>query len=245
MDTKCLRSRARKNLAGNWSVSIAVAAIASLLGGLPAGNSFLPEVSTELTAWFPFLTDISEQINQGWKIGNVTLSFQKGVLGMAAFLIGGVLQMGYASFLLKQHDRNEADFRDLFSMFDYFGTGFAQRFLRSLYVLLWSLLLIIPGIIKEYSYSMTPFILADHPKLTASQAIALSEDMMDGHKADLFFLNLSFIGWDILAALTLNLGNLLLNPYRNAAHAAFYRQLQAEKAYFFCREENFSAMPDF
>ena len=170
-------------------------------------------------------------MNQGFRIGNFTLSLRNGIFSLTAFLIGGVLQMGYAGFLLKQHDGKETDFRDLFSMFDYFGTGFAQRFLRSLYVTLWSLLFIIPGIIKEYSYAMTPFILAEHPNLTASQAIQLSEQMMDGHKADLFILELSFIGWDLLAAVTLNLGNIALNPYKIAARATFYRQLQAENNY--------------
>lgn len=229
MDTKRLRSRARENLAGNWGLSIAVAVVASLLGGLLVGASFLPEVNAELVTWFPFLADISGRMNQGWKIGSATISFKNGVFGLAATILGGVLQMGYADFLLKQHDGKEFCFSDLFSKFDFFGTGFVQNFLRTLYVVLWSLLFIIPGIIKGYSYSMTPFILAENPDLTASQAIAMSQDLMDGHKADLFFLDLSFIGWDILAVLTFNLGNIALNPYRNAAYAAFYRQIQTEK----------------
>ena len=231
MDTKILRSRARANLAGNWGVSIAAAVVASLLGGLLVGSSFLPEVKTEYTTWFPFLAEIAEEINHGWKIGNVTLSLRGGILGLTATIIGGVLQMGYADFLLKLHDGKETDFRDLFSKFDYFGTGFAQRFLRMLYETLWSLLFIIPGIVKGYGYSMTPFILAEHPNLTASRAIDLSVQMMDGHKAELFFLDLSFIGWSLLSAMTLNLGNIALNPYKNAARAAFYRQLQAENRY--------------
>ena len=231
MDTKRLRSRARANLAGNWGLSIAVAVVASLLGGLLVGSSFLPEISTELTTWFPSLAEKAEQLNRGWQIGNVTLSLRSGIFGIAATVIGGVLQMGYADFLLKQHDGKEVSFQDLFSKFDYFGTGFAQRFLRILYETLWSLLLIIPGIVKGYSYSMTPFILAEHPELTASRAIELSQQMMEGHKAELFFLDLSFIGWNLLAALTLNLGNIALNPYRNAARAAFYRQLQLENRY--------------
>ena len=109
--------------------------------------------------------------------------------------------------------------------------GFAQAFLRSLYTFLWMLLLIVPGIIKAISYSMTPFILAEHPNLTASQAIDLSKQMMDGHKMDLFILDLTFIGWGLLSALTLGIGALWLNPYTNAAHAAFYRQLQVENKY--------------
>lgn len=234
MEAKTLRARARANLAGNWGVSIAIAVVASLLGGLITGSLFLPDLKAELTTWFPFLQKIADSLNRGLKIGNVTLSFRSGIFGFAAFVIGGVLQIGYADFLLKQHDGKETSFHDLFSKFDYWGTGFAQRFLRSLYVILWSLLFIIPGIIKEYSYAMTPFILADHPNLTASQAIDASKEMMEGHKMDLFILSLTFIGWDFLAVLTLNFGYILLNPYQNAAYAAFYRQLQAEKQYTSC-----------
>lgn len=228
MEAKIIRSRARANLTGKWGISIAAAAVMSLLGGLLVGSSFLPEIKSEYSSWFPFLAQIAEGMNRGLKIGSFTFTLHHGIFGLAATIIGGVLQIGYADFLLKQHDGQEVNFQDLFSKFDYFGTGFAQRFLRVLYETLWGLLFIIPGIIKHYSYAMTPFILADNPALTASQAISMSKDMMDGHKGELFLLNLSFIGWALLAALTLNLGNLALNPYQNAAYAAFYRQLQAE-----------------
>ena len=231
MEAKILRARAREKLTGNWGVSIAVALVASLLGGLITGGSFLPDLQSELTAYFPFLQKIADTMNRGIQMGRFTFSLRGGILGFAAFLIGGVLELGYADFLLKQHDGKEVSFSDLFSKFDYFGTGFAQHFLRGLYTMLWSLLFLIPGIIKGYAYAITPFILAEHPELTASRAIELSEQLMDGHKAELFFLELSFIGWDLLAVLTLNLGNLLLNPYENAAHAAFYRQLQEENKY--------------
>lgn len=234
MEAKNFRTRARANLAGNWGLSIAVALVAALMGGLITGLSFLPEVEASLVTWFPFLEELAESLNRGYRIGNFTLNFRSGIFGLATFLIGGVLQMGYADYLLKQHDGNKMDFSILFSRFDHFGTGFAQRFLRGLYVTLWSLLFIIPGIIKSYAYAMTPFILAEHPQLTASQAIRLSGDMMDGYKAELFILDLSFIGWNILAALTFNLGNIVLNPYKNAAYAAFYRQLQAEQHHTSC-----------
>ena len=231
MQAKIIRSRARANLAGSWGVSIAVAVVASLLGGLLVGSSFLPSLEAELTAWFPFLQKIAERLNRGLTFGRFTFTLRNSVFGLAAFLIGGVLQIGYADFLLKQHDGRETSFSDLFSGFDDFGTGFAQHFLRNLYVLLWSMLLLIPGIVKGYSYAMTPFILAEHPNLSASRAIDLSRQMMDGHKMELFILDLSFLGWGFLAGITMNLGYILLNPYKNAALAAFYRQLQAEKRY--------------
>lgn len=230
MEAKTLRSRARANLAGNWGVSIAVAVVAVLLGGLITGVSFFPEMKYDFPLdRFPALAQYVESWNRGLEIGSLKFNFRSGIFGFAAFLIGGVIQIGYADFLLKQHDGQNANFSDLFSKFDFFGTGFAQRFLRSLYVFLWSLLFVIPGIMKEYSYAMTPFILAENPGMSASQAIRLSEDLMDGYKSDLFILDLSFIGWDLLAVLTLNLGHIALNPYKNAAYAAFYRQIQAEK----------------
>ena len=232
MDKRILRARARSNLRNSWGVSIGVAVVASLLGGLIVGTSFLPELKYDFPLdHFPALQRYVDIWNQGLHIASLKLNFRAGIFGFAAFLMGGVLQMGFADFLLKQHDGKAAAFEDLFSKFDHFGTGFAQNFLRGLYVALWSLLFVIPGIIKGYSYAMTPFILAENPNLSASQAIRLSEDLMDGYKTDLFLLDLSFIGWDILAALTLNLGNIALNPYKNAAYAAFYRQIQAEKRY--------------
>ena len=72
---------------------------------------------------------------------------------------------------------------------------------------------------------MTPFIMAEHPDMTASEAISASKEMMDGRKGALFCLDFSFIGWDLLCALTLNIGHIALNPYKNAAYAAFYRQI--------------------
>lgn len=238
MEHSTLRKRARANLAGNWGVSIGIAVVASLLGGLITGVSFLPDLEVNvpfstpaIQAFLNVLQKFADSLNKGIQIGSFTLSFRSSIFGFAAFLIGGVLQMGYADFLLKQHDGKETSFNDLFSKFDYFGTGFAQRFLRSLYTFLWSLLFVIPGIIKSYAYAMTPFILAEHPNMTASQAIRHSEELMDGYKSELFVLDLTFIGWNILAAMTWNLGNIALNPYKNAAYAAFYRQIQAENQY--------------
>lgn len=74
------------------------------------------------------------------------------------------------------------------------------------YIFLWSLLFLIPGIIKAYSYAMTPYILAEHPELSVNEAIDRSRAMMKGHKFDYFFLQLSFIGWMLLSIITLGVG---------------------------------------
>lgn len=231
MESSILRARARERLQGEWALSIAVALMAVLLGGHLTGSSFFPELRTQIPVHSSRMEEWSQWLRWDIRFADLTLSFPSGILSLAAFVVGGTLQLGYAGFLLKQHDGREKEFGDLFSQFDRFGTGFAQKFLRELYTGLWALLFLIPGIVKSISYSMTPFILAENPELTASQAIEASQELMDGHKMDLFLLDLSFLGWDLLAALTLNLGYLLLNPYRNAAHAAFYRQLVCQRRY--------------
>lgn len=99
-------------------------------------------------------------------------------------------------------------------------------FLMGLFVNLWALLLIIPGIVKAYAYSMTPYILVDYPELSANQAINLSKKMMRGHKFDLFYLHLSFLGWGVLSVFTLGIGLIWLMPYMMTAQAAFYQDVK-------------------
>ena len=102
--------------------------------------------------------------------------------------------------------------------------------LMTILIFLWSLLLIIPGIIKWFSYSKTPFILEENPELGASEAIHRSRMMMRGHKFDLFWLYLSFIGWFFLCILTCGIGFLWLGPYVDTALAAFYEEVKADYA---------------
>lgn len=106
------------------------------------------------------------------------------------------------------------------------GRNVWGMFLVGLFTSLWSLLLIVPGIIKFYAYAMTPYILIDNPELSANQAINLSCKMMKGHKFDLFFLQLSFIGWAFLSVLTGGIGLLWLMPYMMSAQAAFYQDIK-------------------
>ncbi len=103
--------------------------------------------------------------------------------------------------------------------------------LVGLYTFLWSLLLIIPGIIAAYSYSMAPFILIDNPDIGVSEAIRRSKEIMRGHKFDYFALQLSFIGWAILACLTFGIGSLWLIPYIQLTSIEFYRYIRDEYMY--------------
>ena len=98
----------------------------------------------------------------------------------------------------------------------------------SLLTFFWSLLFIIPGIVKGFSYAMTPFILDEYPELTPVEAIHRSRMMMRGHKFDLFYLSLSFIGWGLLGILTLGIGYLWLTPYMSTTMASFYEDVKAQ-----------------
>lgn len=110
---------------------------------------------------------------------------------------------------------------------DFMRITFTQA-LMGIYIFLWSLLLIVPGIIKSYSYRMTAYVLHDCPDLKYNGAIERSMSMMKGHKMKLFLLDLSFIGWYILVILTAGIGLLWVYPYHCSAIAAFYRSLVEE-----------------
>ncbi len=93
---------------------------------------------------------------------------------------------------------------------------------RSILLMLWTLLLIIPGIVKSYAYRMVPYILADNPNIGISRAIELSNDMTRGEKFNIFVLDLSFIGWYLLGALAFLVGTLFVRPYEDATNAELY-----------------------
>ncbi len=139
------------------------------------------------------------------------------------------MQWGYYVYFLAKKRQQETDLNYLFIGYKDFGRIFGTLFLQSVYVFLWMLLLIIPGIVKAFSYAMTPYVLRDKPELSYDAAITRSSQLMRGHKAELFFLYLSFIGWVLLCLLTLGIGFLLLMPYVRTAEAHFYEDLLKEE----------------
>jgi uncharacterized membrane protein len=155
------------------------------------------------------------------------------ILGLAATtiigaLIAAPLIIGSSYGLLLLYRGVEPNQQDLLLGYDSkkMVHNIIQLFLTSVYVVLWSFLLIIPGIIKSYSYAMVPFLLAD-PDVQQEDVITLSRQMMDGRKMDLFILQLSFIGWAILGVFTLNILNFLYTiPYMQLATAGFYQELK-------------------
>jgi uncharacterized membrane protein len=148
---------------------------------------------------------------------------------------------GYnVTFLKRSREGLSPKITDLFEGYKDFKRIFSTMFLFYLYSFLWSLLFIIPGIIKSLSYAMTPYILLDNPNISGDQAIEKSMKMMDGHKADLFVLYLSFIGWAILSVLTCNIGFIFLVPYMLMSTAMFYKNIKELQDNSFTDFDDFS-----
>lgn len=118
------------------------------------------------------------------------------------------------------------DVKDAFSGFDDFWAAFKVNFLVGLFTYLWSLLLIIPGIVKAYSYSMALFILAENKGKSALECINESKELTNGHKMDLFVLSLSFIGWFLLVSITFGIAYIWVGPYMQATFANAYATLK-------------------
>lgn len=155
-------------------------------------------------------------------IGSAILS-ATATLGIVYFLVGAPMQIGYIRFTLKLYESaGRPSLETLFSAFSIFWRAVWLRLLTALKVFAWSLLLVVPGVIAAYRYALAPYILAEHPELTAFEAIERSKALMSGHKWRLFCMEISFIGWYILASLAFGAGWVFLTPYVSAAHAAFY-----------------------
>ena len=185
-------------------------------------------------------------ISQIKKEGKASLSGNWGVaigVFLVAVLINGVLATtgigslftslvtyGLCAAFLSVVRTKAMRFENLFDSFKNLGPVFIANLLTMIFTFLWSLLFLIPGIVKSYSYAMTYYILADNPDMAPTDAITESRKMMDGNKWRLFCLDLSFIGWYLLSILTLGILALWISPYNMMARAEFYESLKPQPA---------------
>lgn len=169
-----------------------------------------------------------ERFINPYVIGGVL--FSSLIMICISLLIGNVIKVGCSRYYLENRE-HKTDVTKVFHAFrnERYGTTVWIMFLREVYVLGWSLLLLIPGIIKSYSYMLVPFILAENEDLDKDRVFELSRKMMAGHKWEAFVLQISFIGWYILGGISFNLVNIFYtNPYVDATMAEFYSALKAE-----------------
>ena len=208
------RQAAREALRGKWPIAILIGLVAVLLGGAGSGG---PEVK--------FNYDVSSGVSTTFGYGGQTIYSTGYGLAAAYFILGSIVGVGYAKYNLGLVDRTEPGFEALFAYLPNWKTTTLTRLWKGLYILLGTILLVIPGLIMGYTYAMTDYILAEHPDMAPGEVMKSSKAMMEGNRWRLFCLQFSFIGWMILSSLTFGLGNLALRPYQEAAYAAFYREV--------------------
>lgn len=143
-----------------------------------------------------------------------------------SIFVSNPIMVGIGNYYIKNTD-SKPSFKDAFSGFTTrYGRNIKTMFLIDIKVILWTILFIIPGIIKGYEYAIIPYILADDPEISTKDAFKKAKEMMNGNKWRLFKLSLSFIGWILLCIPTLGIGALFLAPYIEAATAEFYTEIK-------------------
>lgn len=234
------REQAREALSGRWGSAVLTTLIASVLGA---------DITMNIGSNASGITQsVNKTVNSGntdvsyrdllSSVSVTTLNYIFGaviavatlviVVAIVQYVIGSFVSLGLIQYNLDLIDGRDAELGQIFSKAPMFGKAFWLRLRMSIFTALWTLLFIIPGIIKAYAYSMSGFILTENPEMTAKEAMEVSQKMMQGNKWRLFCLEFSFIGWKLLGALSLGIGMLWVNPYCNAAIAAFYDEISRE-----------------
>lgn len=146
----------------------------------------------------------------------------------AAIFLTNIILVGLNKFFIKAATDNVFDIGLLFEPFKNYWSVFKTMGMRYLYISLWSLLLIIPGIVKSFSYWMIPYILAENPDIDTNRAFEISMKTMYGEKGKCFYMYLSFIGWEILGLALCCFGIYFVLPYQCATYQEFYQYVKAK-----------------
>ena len=161
---------------------------------------------------------------------NIAIVFVLGLIpivgSIAVAVIAPALGLGITMIYIGVTNGIKAEVNNLFDGFSYLGKAFVLNLLISIFTSLWSLLFVIPGIVKGISYSMAMYILAENPQMTASEALNESKRITNGYKMDLFVLSLSFIPWMLLCGITFGLAGLYVIPYMNLTFVNFYHNIK-------------------
>ena len=145
-----------------------------------------------------------------------------------SFIFLSPMILAFARINLGMTNGEKVQVKSLLESFDDFGKALLLNILASVFICLWSILLVVPGIIKALSYSMSFYILAENPDMDAMEALEESKKIMEGHKWEFFVLLLSFILWDILGCITWGLAYIYVAPYKNATIADYYNKIKNE-----------------
>lgn len=225
MKSKELRAKAWDSLKGKYWMAFLVCLVLGLLASIGTSFvSFSQDVNGVVNMVDPAEMDSTMQLGALVLSGTALVS---ALIGFAVNLfVGNAAEVGLANYFIKNTDSTPS-FKDAFSGFKVkYGRNIGTLLLAGIKIVLWTILFIIPGIIKTYEYAIIPYILADDPEISSKDAFKKAKQMMKGNKWRLFKLEFSFIGWGVLCVLTLGIGTFFLIPYVNAANAEFYAELK-------------------
>lgn len=197
-----LKNEALATLRGKWTQPVLAALIVMLVSAFTQGG------------------------NQTKSAVFVTLGF------LVALLVACNLQFGFEVAMLRFRRGREDSVNEMLAagFKEDYGRVLGISLLRAVFICLWSLLLIIPGFIKLYAYAMTAYIAEDNPELGPKECLDQSQAMMQGHKMELFILDLSYIGWILLGFVSFGIGFLWISPWMEMAHIRFYEELKEGNA---------------
>lgn len=216
MERTKLKTFGKEKFKGNyWTCVLTALLVTAVLGAI---------------GWFSAKTGTYNIVQD--EPGHVSFNFTAGPGSLLSLLIGGPLSVGLNYFYIqniKEQTEGLSVTTPFKKAFDNYPRKLGGTLWMSLFIFLWGLLFIIPGIIKAISYAMTPYILADCPDVKAKDALNLSMKMMHGHKIEYFTLGLSFIGWILLSIITLGIVEVFYaGPYMGNTFAAYYLNLKEE-----------------
>ena len=202
---------AREALRGKWLIAVLTAFVASLIGaqiasgggGGGSNNNDNNNSGINLNEYF------SPEVLNFFRIALAALLVYAVISIIISLIIGGAGKLGYARFNLNLVDGKEARFEDLFSQFHRLGDGFVMVLLMGIYEFLWSLLFVIPGIIVTYQYRFALYNLYENPDIGFMEALRMSKQQTRGYKLQLFELDVSYLGWFLLASIPSFMENFL------------------------------------
>jgi len=230
-----LRTMARSKLKGKWRVALIVSFIFMTIGGLSGGITYnLSDLITPDAGYY--INEIATQFARGMEMTWLFLPVVIIVLGAMAVValtglfIQAVVNLCHTQFYINLARGQDTGFSLSFSKPPAAFKAFILGLVTGLFVFLWMLLLIVPGIIAAYRYAMAMYILAENPDIGVMEALRESKRLMAGRKMKLFLLHLSFIGWGLLSLLTFGIGLLFLIPYISAAEATFFLEASDQQA---------------
>lgn len=245
-DRKVLKENGKAAFKKNYWLCVLVSLILLIcVGGLAGvtGASYGDKASETLTEGSPAYSDVDRAVEEaGSKSSNTyvaTISFVGIGVGVLSILVFAVIEVGGRRFYLNNRIMEKAELNSLGMGFKggVYGNIVLTMFLRDLFTCLWSLLLIVPGVIKYYEYILIPYILAENPEMDHKEAFRISKELMMGNKWDTFVLELSFFGWMLLSVCTGGLvGIFYMAPYMDATLAELYMTLKEQRLEVFSLE---------